>query len=162
MGYEDEVKTRNTNPVVTLDLRRSVIAAMAAHRDEFRNILGSEPIIEPHSDGHTFTVATYGAGDYILLGQFSIQQLPGCCGIAVFYHSSVTTKFTRRGLGKLFLAIRQQAAILAGYTRAIATVLSSNHAEAKLLTSAGWIEVADEFKNNRTGNKVKTFVLDLL
>ena len=160
MGYEAEVKARDQQRIVTLDIKRSVQAAVSAYRDEFRQIVGSEPIIETQPDGHSFVIATYGGGDYVLLGAFSLQQLPGCCGAVVLYHASTVTKFQRRGLGRLFLRVRQSAAVLAGYSWAICTTLKSNKGEISLLTAEGWGKL-HEFNNKRTNNDLVVFTKQL-
>lgn len=162
MGEEndsyDETKVRNQSNL-TLDIPHSIMAAVTSFRDEFRKTLGSEPTVEILPD-NTYRICTYGGGEFQVLGQFSITQMPGCCGVVVFYHASVTTKFSGRGLGRLFLQLREKAAILAGYTVAHATVLESNIPESKLLHSEGW-EVLTEFKNKRTRNKVLLFQKEL-
>lgn len=155
----DELKVRNTVTAV-LDIPRSIAAAAAAFRDDFRHILGSEPIVE-NLGNDAYRIATYGGGEYQIIGQFSMRELPGCCGVAVFYHASVTSRYSGRGLGKLFLAIREKAAILAGYSIAQATVLKSNDAERHILEAAGWNRIW-EFKNNRTKNMVRVYIKSLV
>lgn len=162
----DEVKTINTiaNPSIPLqrDLKLSVLAATSAYRDEFKTIMGSEPIVLCGDvDAKTFRVMTYGSGKMFTVGKFSITELPGCCGIAVFYHAAISAEYTKRGLGRLFLKIRQKAAILAGYTVAQATVVKDNIAEAELLRKEGWHVVAT-FNNIRTGNAVLVLQKELL
>jgi hypothetical protein len=164
VGYEEEVKTRGTGSSIrTLNINQAVMAAVASHRDAFREILGSEPIVEvPREVGGMFTISTYGAGELRVVGQFGITQLPGCCGIAVFYHASVTESVRGKGLGDLFLSIREKAAVLAGYTLAQATVLKNNDAEVHLLTKHKWGKAVAVFKNLRTKNNVMVFIKELL
>lgn len=157
MGYED-IKTVSHSAVTTFDLNRAVRAATASFRDEFRQILGSEPIVE--NDKEYFRICTYGAGHYEIVGQFALAELHGCCGVVVFYHASTTPKFQKKGLGSLFLKIRQKAAILAGYSVGQATVLKTNKSEIKLLQSEGWKDI-HVFANKRTHNEVLVFVKSL-
>lgn len=137
-----------------LTLQKAVAASVASFRDDFRKIVGSEPICE--TSDKTFTLATYGAGRYVEMSRFSIEQLPGCCGAVVFYHASVATDFQNKGLGRLLLAVREEAARKAGYTFAQATVLKTNKAERGILEAEGW-ETLAEFENQRTENVILVY-----
>lgn len=136
----------------SLSRNQAVAAAAASFRDDIRKIVGSEPIIEVTKED-TFVLATYGAGKYAQISQFSVSELPGCCGVAVFYHCSVATDFQKRGLGGLLLELREEAARKAGYTYAQATVLADNKPEIAILSDHKWEELS-KFKNKRTGHTV--------
>lgn len=152
MGNEDiKVVQRGAQAPGPLTIERAVRAAMANFRDRFRETVGSEPIVAVHDN--MFEIDTYGGGAYITVGRFGLEQLQGCCGVVVLYHASVTPKFLKRGLGGLFLEVRERAAVLAGYSFAQATVVKTNKTELRLLESRGW-SVISEFRNRRTGNTV--------
>lgn len=154
-----DVKTYQNPTTRGRSLQRSfplaVLAAVSASRDTFREILGSEPVVEALPNDR-YNIATYGAGDFKTVGQFGLKELPGCCGVAVFFEASVTQDFRGKGLGRLFLKLRERAARLAGYALAQATVLNSNKPEKALLESEGWKE-SWTFPNTRTGNKVVVY-----
>lgn len=157
----EDVKTYGTGrETATLSLAQSIRASVANFRDRFREALGSEPIVEVSPDASTFSITTYGGGTYQEVGKFSIKELPGCCGVAVFYHASTTPRFQKQGLGRLFLQSRERAAILAGYTMAQATVIKSNKGELKLLKEEGWKEIG-AFTNKRTKNDILVFFKEL-
>jgi len=142
--------------VQSLSLSQSVRATVASMADQFRPILGSEPIVEINQhvqNGYVFTIATYGAGVYKQVAQFSMRQLSGCCGVLVFFHASVANTFRNKGLGTLLLKVRENAAIQAGYTVAQATILETNEAEIRILERANW-KTHFQFTNARTGNNV--------
>ncbi len=161
MGNEDEyLKTRNSGAPTAIGLREAVPAAMSAFAPSFREILGSEPIIRQDEDG-MFLIHTYGAGAFVQVGRFGIREFPGCCGLIVFYHASVTEKFQAKGLGRLFLKVREKAAVLAGYPVALCTVLEGNKAERHLLEGEGWDEDF-VFTNTRTKHEVVTYKKALL
>ena len=154
----------------TLSITQAVQAAVASLRDQFREVLGSEPIVAASAADNRsgdFTLATYGAGKYAEVSRFSLRELPGCCGILVFYHASVATDFQNKGLGSLLLRVREEAARKAGYSVGMATVLAENDAEIHILTSAGWKETGllsapgGGFINRRTRNRVKQFQKEL-
>ena len=155
----DEVKVRNQVALKTLDIPHAVMSAVASFRDDFRKIVGSEPIVEVMDDA-TYKIATYGAGIYDIVGQFSMVAFPGCCGIVVLYHASVARHYTSRGLGRLFLQLRTKAAVMAGYSKAIATAITSNKVENTLLLSEGWKPI-DIFTNSRTTNIVQIYQREL-
>jgi hypothetical protein len=162
MGDELDYKPMGNAVVIphTLTIAQAVRAATASFRDDLHKIVGSEPIIEVESNGRTFILATYGAGKYLQMASFSIAEFPGNCGIAVFYHASVAHDFQHKGLGKLLLELRQEAARKAGYTIAMATVLKTNKAERTILLNAGWGE-GSEFVNVRTKNTVVLYTKKL-
>lgn len=150
----------------TLSLLQAVPAAVASFRDAFREVLGSEPIVAASSsEGRSadFTIATYGAGKYAEVSRFSLKELPGCCGILVFYHASVATDFQNKGLGALLLRVREEAARKAGYSVGMATVLDNNTSEIHILAAQGWKSLwqqdskVNTFTNRRTGNRVIQF-----
>lgn len=180
MGSEnDDYKPMQRAQVIqgnTLSITQAVQAAVASLRDSFREVLGSEPIVEASSTDNRsgdFTIATYGAGKYAQVSRFSLRELPGCCGILVFYHASVATDFQNKGLGSLLLRVREEAARKAGYSVAMATVLKDNKTETKILADAGWKQLvfpvpntkntveSASFKNRRTGNEVHQFQKNL-
>lgn len=162
MGDENEyLKTRNTGAAFSaIGLKEAVPAAMASFAPNFREILGSEPIVY-QDEGGLFLIHTYGAGAYVQVGRFGIREFPGCCGLVVFYHASVTERFQAKGLGRLFLKVREKAAVLAGYPVALATVLKANKAERSLLESEKWKEDFT-FTNTRTKHEVVSFRKSLL
>ena len=156
----EEIKSRGVAAAPsTLSLENAVLAATAAIRDKFRETVGSEPIACKIGD-NIFAIKTYGAGKYLTVGQFGIAPMSGCCGMVVFFHASTTDGFRGKGLGRLFLQVREIAAKLAGYTVAQATVLTTNKSERKLLQDAGWKE-NHEFTNKRTSNKVVVCLKEL-
>ena len=135
----------------SLSLAQAVRASAASFRDQIREIVGSEPIIETRDN--EFTLATYGAGKYVKISHFSIKELPGCCGVAVLYHCSVATDFQSKGLGSLLLQLREESACKAGYSFAQATVVKENKAERAILEKLGWKELAS-FTNRFTRNGI--------
>ncbi len=138
----------------SLFLAQPVRASAASFRDQIREVVGSEPIIENRDN--EFTLATYGAGRYVEISRFSIKELPGCCGLAVFYHCSVATDFQKKGLGTLLLRLREESAHKAGYSYAQATVVKENKAEIAILEKNGWKMLAT-FKSRRTNNTILVF-----
>src|SRR6266849_6799726 len=106
MGTEDSsykpMARATTVREYNLSRNQAVAAAAASFRDDIRKIVGSDPIIEVVKED-TYVLATYGAGKYAQIAQFSLTEFPGCCGVAVFYHCSVATDFQKRGLGGLLL-----------------------------------------------------------
>ncbi len=96
----------------------------------------------------------------INVATFHLQQLQGCCGVCVSYHSSVNSKFRNKGLGTLLNKMRQQIAWDNGYTVLLCTDVESNQAQQKILTTNGW-EKLMTFTNRRTRNKVCIHTIQL-
>lgn len=160
MGYKP---MESPSVIKVLTLKEAVAASVASVADKFRQIIGSEPIVEQVEltpTNYKYTIATYGGGVYQQIASFSMGELFGCCGVVVFYHASISKQFQAMGLGTLLLAVREQAATKAGYTVAQATVLATNEAEFGLLTKSGWVSLT-KFKNQRTANAVMVMFKEL-
>lgn len=91
---------------------------------------------------------------------FCLEQLPGCCGVLVSYHTNVYPKYQNKGINSFLQEIKEQIAIDNGYTCLLATVTSDNLPQIHILTKYGW-KPRDSFKNKRTGNVVITFTKHL-
>ena len=150
----------NATSTKVITLKEAVAATVASMANSFREILGSEPIVETIQEekGYKYRIHTFGAGTYTDVAEFSLQELPGCCGVLVFYHASVAKDFRNRGLGKLLLRVREESAVKAGYTMGMCTVLKTNKEELSIL--ADW-EEKHSFTNTRTGNEVKVLMKKL-
>jgi len=150
--YKEMSRAVNVKSLSIIQSVRSIIASM---EQEFRSIIGGTPIVEATTKGKhfEFQIATYGAGNYRQVAQFSLAEMPGCCGILVFFHASIASDFRRKGLGSLLLDVRERAAVLAGYSTTQATALKKNEAELTILNKAGWLSFM-VFTNERTGNEV--------
>jgi GNAT superfamily N-acetyltransferase len=154
--YDDYKPMTRAVRVTSLSMEQAIKATVASMSEKFRQILGSDPIIEVNSyKTGCFILSTFGAGVYKNVAQFSVVQLPGCCGVVVFFHASVAEDFRQKGLGSLLLEVREEAAIKAGFTIALATILKSNTTERSLLDKSGWeTNAGADFKNVRTKNEV--------
>lgn len=95
-----------------------------------------------------------------VLAEFSMSPMPGCCGVVIAHNSAVTPKFRRKGLGTLLLTAKMSVARRLGYGQMIATVLTNNIGEQALLSKLGFVR-AGEFRNPKTGNLVRTFIVNL-
>src|SRR5690348_7439756 len=123
----------------TLDLTSAMVAAIAAREAELRKATDSNEVFcKMDSTGKQATIYAKALNEYRVVGKFSMEQLPGCCGVAVSYHSQIETQFRRRGIGRLFLSIREDAAKRSNYTVVLATVRVDNEAESQLLATSGY------------------------
>ncbi len=91
---------------------------------------------------------------------FSLEELPGCCGVIVSYYSEVELAYRKLGLGELLLKVRMDACRVMKYGQMLATVVAGNQAEEKLLDCQGWLKVK-EFRNPKTQNIVQTYLVNL-
>ncbi len=87
-------------------------------------------------------------------------QLPGCCGVCVSFNSRVIASFNNKGIGSILNKFRIDLTRELGYGLLLCTDVSSNIKQAKILAKNNWKEIF-EFKNPRTGNKVKIHVYNL-
>jgi hypothetical protein len=87
----------------------------------------------------------------------SLEEMPGCCGIAVLTALEAGGK---RGYGEFLSEAATYWAANLGYTLAIATTLSKNKASTAIATSLRAKEAA-QFTNRRTRNSIKVWVKPL-
>jgi len=88
-----------------------------------------------------------------MVAAFSLQELPGCCGVIVAFHVNVQAAFQGKGLGNGLLQVRMAVAKQAGYTLMQATTVRGNEREAHLLEKNGFVRTT-EFVSRRTSNAV--------
>ena len=94
------------------------------------------------------------------IATFSLQELPGCCGVLVSYWSEVVSQWQKKGVGTSLLTIRMATARAMKYGLLLATVDQSNKVECKLLLDQGWNKLR-EFRNPRTGNIIEVYSTNL-
>lgn len=84
--------------------------------------------------------------------EFNIQQLPGCCGVCVLHHVSVSYKYLNKGYGKLTFEQAKGIAKQMGYTVMLCTTVEQN-ISTKIANKTNWV-TAFRFRNKRTDNLV--------
>lgn len=87
---------------------------------------------------------------------FSLTQMPGCCGILISHNVYVGKSFEGKGVNSFLQGIREKIAKENGYTSLMCTTTSENKAEVHILEKYGW-SCVDKFVNKRTGNTVLTY-----
>lgn len=144
-----------------LDLATAMLAAIASKEKELRELTDSKEVFAVLEKPSSVSIQAKALNEYRTVGKFSMEQMPGCCGVVISYHSQIEAQFRKRGLGTLFLAIREDAAKRAGYTCIMGTVLGDNSAEQSILRKAGWNHLAPTqtngqwlFINKKTGHNV--------
>ena len=157
----------SSNGRITLGLGDAMVSVITAREADIRKLTDSKEIFATLStlyNAPTVDITAKALNQYVTVGRFSMQQMPGCCGVVVSYHSQIEQQFRKRGLGTLFLEIREEAARRAGYSCIIGTVLDDNKVEKTMLLKAGWrlmaqIDAANKpvysFRNSRTKHDVQ-------
>lgn len=92
---------------------------------------------------------------------FSLVPMPGCCGMIIASAVAVFAPYGGKGIGKLLLRAREEAALSAGYTLLLETCTEqANGREIGMLEKYGYKRV-DRFVNNRTKNTVVVLTRNL-
>lgn len=81
---------------------------------------------------------------------FKLDQLQGCCGVCVSYHSSIGTSFRGIGLGTILNRLRIEIARGQGYGLLICTDVETNIPQNKIMDANNWV-LGTKFKNPKTG-----------
>jgi hypothetical protein len=102
----------------------------------------------------------YGSPEFKLHAQFSLVQFPGCCGAMISYHAAVFAPYHEQGLGTLLNELRKYIARARGYTILLATDLTGNEPQRKILRKNGWKDIYT-FTNRRTWNSLALSVVQL-
>lgn len=92
--------------------------------------------------------------------QYKLQQMPGCCGLAVSFNAEINEYVRQYGLGEYFHEERLNLCKDSGYSCMIATTTDKNVIQQNLFQKKGWIMV-HSFINKRTKNTVEIWVKDL-
>lgn len=135
--------------------------ALEEFRPEIEKIAGGK-IEWAVSDSEVGTVRVYMKGN-IPLSEWTMYELPGCCGIAISSGVRIYEPFKGRGLNHVFNKVRQRMAQLVGYGALIATSIAD--AEGLRPENATLrrrrFTAEEEFYNPNTGNNVILWFKDL-
>jgi hypothetical protein len=96
----------------------------------------------------------------VIWSSYCVSPLPGCCGVIVSHNASVHRDMTGKGLGKYFHAERLEFMRDLGYSCGLATTVSYNETEIRILEANGW-QAVHKFTNRRTRRQVTIWVKDL-
>jgi len=86
--------------------------------------------------------------------RFSLATLPGCCGSIISYHTYVDYSSRNKGIGKILQKIKEDIAVIHGFSSILCTTTSDNKIQQNILRKNKWNLLSD-FLNERTGNIVQ-------
>lgn len=89
-------------------------------------------------------------------GHYELNVFPGCNQLVVSNHSCIYPEYRGKGLGAELAQEKIEVAKEDGFDYMIATVLSTNTAQLKIMEKNGWIKL-DTFFNRESGNEVNIF-----
>lgn len=90
------------------------------------------------------------------VGHYELNHFPGCNQIVISNHSCIYPEYRERGFGRLLAKEKIEVARQDGYDYMIATVVSTNTAQLKIMEKNGWT-LLDTFFNRESGNEVNIF-----
>lgn len=91
---------------------------------------------------------------------FSLEMIPGNCGICVSTGSFVFEQYRNRGIGKALNLVRIEIAKRLGYSIIMCTIKESNTIQKKILWANNWRQDYT-FLNMNTGNTIGVYYLRL-
>ena len=91
-----------------------------------------------------------------VVGHYELNNFPGCNQIVISNRSCIHPEFRGQGLGKQLAAEKIAVATQDGYDYMIATVVSTNTAQLKIMAENNWT-LLDSFSNRETGNEINIF-----
>lgn len=98
--------------------------------------------------------------DKSVISSFTLQQLPGCCGVCVSHDNRISLKYRGKGLNNILNQFRIDIARDLGYTILMCTDVHDNIAQKKTLVKNGWQDIF-RFRNKRTNNLVDISIVQL-
>jgi L-amino acid N-acyltransferase YncA len=99
-------------------------------------------------DGHFFGAKP--------IGHYELNPFPGCNQMVVSNHSCIYSEYRGQGLGQILAEEKISTAKEEGFDYMIATVVSTNTAQLKIMEKNGW-KLLDTFFNRESGNEVNIF-----
>lgn len=90
------------------------------------------------------------------VGHYELNNFPGCNQMVVSNHSCIYQDYRGMGLGKRLAEEKILVAKSEGYDYMIATVVSTNERQLKIMANNGW-KLLDTFFNRESGNEVNIF-----
>jgi hypothetical protein len=94
------------------------------------------------------------------ISTWTLQQLPGCCGVLLSTGSNVGNKFRGKGVALRLNMFRQHIAHSQGYAMLMCTDVASNEPQNKVLQKNGWKRLF-QFLNWRTQNKINISICEI-
>jgi hypothetical protein len=106
--------------------------------------------------------------DIVILYRFFMDELPNTCSTVVVHGTEVSNTFQRLGIGTLLQSMKEDLAIMTGYTKMMACDIIRNEYQDSdhvnhnidLLLESGYAMI-DEHKNERTENTLGVFLKDI-
>ena len=154
----DEIKALLTEMGKALELKRRKLTLevenwqgqMVPAQDEYN--------LDPDgkSNGRNYRIKS---GD-MTVTSWSMQTLPGCCGICLSNNAFVWGRYHGKGVNTIANKIRIAIAKQAGYGIILCTDRDENTAQRKTLARNGWTDI-HQFENPRTGNLVNISIKNL-
>ncbi len=91
-----------------------------------------------------------------IVGHYELNNFPGCNQIVISNHSCVYPEYRGNGFGLELAKDKISRATEEGFDYMIATVVSTNTAQLKIMKKNGW-KLLDTFSNRESGNEVHIF-----
>ena len=111
--------------------------------------------------------STIATGKYLVkkvngsfIAEWYMEEMPGCCGICVSTSVYVGTEFQNKGIGTILNEFRCSWAKEYGFGLLMATVVTDNVAQRRVLAKNGWEELKS-FTNPKTTSEIAVHVYDL-
>ncbi len=98
--------------------------------------------------------------DATFLGGFSLDQLQGCCGAAVFFHSFIMPEHTNKGIGQSFVKLAKCICKDKDFSVMMCTDRIDNSPQVNIMNKLEFISHLI-FKNRKTNNFVELRSTDL-
>lgn len=91
-----------------------------------------------------------------IVGHYELNNFPGCNQIVISNHSCIYPEYRGKGFGLELAKEKISRAKEEGFDYMIATVVSANIVQLKIMEKNGW-KLLDTFFNRESGNEVNIF-----
>lgn len=95
-----------------------------------------------------------------LISEFTLIQMPGCCGMCISTNVKVSERYRNKGLNNILNQMRIDIAKESGYGILICTDIISNTPERATLSRNHWKDIYN-FNNPRTKNQIAISIKEL-
>lgn len=159
MGWDDEDEDSNVAKESLEEIsfnifRDKIFACLITNQ---KGIIISKDLLSIKTDKYNKTTVFH---EDKVVANFSLQQLQGCCGVCVSYHSLIQFSYRGTGLGNVLCELRIDIARRKGYGLLICTDVDNNVPQKKIMENLNF-KRATQFTNPRTKHLVNLHYIHL-
>lgn len=94
----------------------------------------------------------------LLVCEFTLAEMPGCCGMGVSTGTYVSPEYRMKGLATALHELKDEIAVSLGLAALVCTIVDDQEAQHKVLTRNNWERTAKFNSIFKTGNPISVWL----